>query len=198
MNNPEFLNWKELFVSESNRIDPQPGYLGNSSGCPMFENHMSALNFALSSDFELKESTPLDVHRLLTKGIPFFEDCNMSGQYRTLSVWIGIDMCPKFVLLPSLMMQWYECTRKWMDSCQDKKSAYNIAWASHHMFEVVHPFIDGNGRTGRLLFNKVLVELGYDPVIFQFDDRFEYYDSIQEFRNSYWNGMSFDFTSLKL
>jgi excinuclease ABC subunit B len=168
-----------------------------------FEEFYGMINQAIyvsatPADFELKESTPLDVHRLLTKGIPFFEDCNMSGQYRTTSVWIGIDMCPKFVLLPSLMMQWYECTKKWMDSCQDKKSAYNIAWASHNMFEVVHPFIDGNGRTGRLLFNKVLVELGCDPVIFQFDDRYEYYECIQEFRNSYWNGMQFDFTSLKL
>ena len=198
MENPDFYDWKTLFVVESNRIDPQPGYLGNSEGCLMFDNHMKTLNFAISNDFELKDSIALDLHRMLTKGIPFFEDQNMSGQYRTCSVWIGIDACPKFVLLPSLMLQWFECTKKWMNTVDNKKTALNVAWASHNMFEVVHPFIDGNGRTGRLLFTKIITELGYDPVIFQFDDRHEYYDCIENFRLSYWNGTSFDFTSLRL
>jgi hypothetical protein len=39
-----------------------------------------------------------------------------------------------------------------------------LAWL-HNTFEQVHPFIDGNGRTGRLLLNLILVRLGYPPVI---------------------------------
>ena len=66
------------------------------------------------------------------------------------------------------------------------------------MFEVIHPFIDGNGRTGRLLFNKVMVEMGYDPVIFYYDDVQSYYECIQNFRDLFWTGSNFDLTHLNL
>jgi Fic family protein len=40
-----------------------------------------------------------------------------------------------------------------------------VVAALHHRFECIHPFIDGNGRTGRLALNLLLVRLGYPPVI---------------------------------
>lgn len=194
-------SWKELFVHESNWIDPQPGYNGSVPGCPMFENHMNALNFAVSGGWELTSSTPLDIHRFLTREIPFFEDKGDSGKYRTVDVWIGHDLCPNYLLIPSLMEQWYKITKNMMDSffnkCGTQGDARNIAWISHHMFEVVHPFIDGNGRTGRLILAKVLHDLGHEPLIVKFDDRFEYYKAIQNFRDNYWSGNQFlvdDFT----
>ena len=197
---PESRSWKELFVYESNLIDPQPGYLGNSPGCPMYENHLNALNFAVSDGWELTVSTPLDIHRFLTRGIPFFEDMNSSGKYRTVDVWIGHDLCPNPILIPTLMDQWFQVTNKminsFLDKCGTESDARNVAWISHHIFETIHPFIDGNGRSGRLLLAKVLHDLGYDPVIVRFDDRFEYYDCIQNFRDHYWTGKQFVFDDL--
>ena len=58
---------------------------------------------------------------------------------------------------------------------------------------MIHPFIDGNGRTGRLLINKVLNDLGAEPIIIMFDDRQKYYESIQHFREKYWTGKQFKF-----
>ena len=192
---PECRSWKELFVYESNFIDPQPGYNGATPGCPMFENHMNALKFVLSDGWELNANTPLDIHRFLTRGIPFFEDYNSSGKYRTVDVWIGHDLCPNPILIPNLMNEWFEVTKKMMDSfldkCGNETEARKIAWTSHHMFETIHPFIDGNGRTGRLILAKVLHDLGFDPVIIKFDDRFEYYDAIQSFRDEFWTGKQF-------
>lgn len=48
-----------------------------------------------------------------------------------------------------------------------------LAWL-HARFEQVHPFLDGNGRTGRLLLNLLLVRLGYPPAIIRKADRQRY------------------------
>ena len=50
----------------------------------------------------------------------------------------------------------------------------------HNTFERVHPFIDGNGRTGRLLLNLMLVRLGYPPVIILKRQRAQYLAALQK------------------
>lgn len=180
-------NWKHVFVLQSNQIDPQPGYIGNKPGCQMYDNHRNALDFVLSDGWELSQHTPLDIHRLLTKDIPFFD--KDSGKYRTVNVWIGHEECPSPYLIPGLMDVWFDVTKKLMDD--NSRNPVDVAWISHHLFETIHPFIDGNGRTGRLIFNKVLHDLGEDGRIIFYMDRHDYYNEIEEFRKYYWTGKSF-------
>lgn len=51
----------------------------------------------------------------------------------------------------------------------------------HLEFEGIHPFIDGNGRTGRLLLNFDLIRNGYPPINVKFTDRKRYYDAFDAF-----------------
>ena len=65
-----------------------------------------------------------------------------------------------------------------------KKDNRNIAekLALFHInFEGIHPFIDGNGRTGRLLVNLELMKAGYPPIDIKFTDRKRYYDAFEDY-----------------
>jgi Fic family protein len=54
----------------------------------------------------------------------------------------------------------------------------------HLTFENIHPFVDGNGRIGRVINNYILIREGYVPINIKFIDRNQYYDAFKEFDRS--------------
>lgn len=68
-----------------------------------------------------------------------------------------------------------------MDELQDLKQedALTAVAYFHVKFENIHPFADGNGRTGRLAMNYLLVMLGHPPIVVHEEDRKEYYAALE-------------------
>lgn len=63
---------------------------------------------------------------------------------------------------------------EWYNKNENKLHPLALATIFHHKFEKIHPFMDGNGRTGRILANYILMSKGYPPAIFRKRKRPEY------------------------
>ena len=68
-----------------------------------------------------------------------------------------------------------------LDFKNDKRNIAERLALFHIVFEGIHPFIDGNGRTGRLLVNLELMKAGYPPIDIKFTDRKRYYDAFDAY-----------------
>lgn len=56
------------------------------------------------------------------------------------------------------------------------------AAAFHAMFENIHPFKDGNGRTGRIIINHMLMEAGYPPIAFKASSKAGYHTALEDWQ----------------
>jgi Fic family protein len=77
---------------------------------------------------------------------------------------------PSWIEVPALMRDWVRAA----SNLREAERPIDALAASHNEFERIHPFLDGNGRTGRLLLNLLLVRLGYAPAIIYLRDRDRY------------------------
>ena len=121
---------------------------------------------------EITESVIKQIHSLVLADKPMDK-----GVYRKIPVRImGAYHEP---------VQPYLIEPKMYELLQDyKKDKRNIAekLAEFHIrFEGIHPFIDGNGRTGRLLINLEFMKAGYPPIDIKFTDRKRYYDAFDAY-----------------
>ena len=138
-------------------------------------NHREAIEFvehlSSSKKNKLTERNVREIHSLVMKGI----DPDYAGQYRDIQVRISgsSHVPPEPILVASLM-------KKMMKGIN--KDEHPIVQAAKAHFELVsiHPFVDGNGRTARLLMNLILMRNGYTPGIILKNDRKRYYDILEK------------------
>jgi fido (protein-threonine AMPylation protein) len=69
---------------------------------------------------------------------------------------------------------------KWYNDNTEKLHPFVLAVLFHHKFEKIHPFMDGNGRTGRMLMNLILLKHNYPPVIIENKLRVEYLGALSK------------------
>ena len=113
------------------------------------------------------------------------------GIYRRIPVRIlGAYHTPTDPILVPEQMNELVC-----DFNNNKSHAIEKASLFHLRFEGIHPFIDGNGRTGRLIMNLMLMQAGYPPINVKFSDRKRYYEAFDSF---YRDGDSFPMTEIIL
>jgi Fic family protein len=123
---------------------------------------------------ELDRETILLLHKMLISNI---RD-DIAGRFRTLNEWVRVgshlgsapaDIDDK---MTAALVSYYA----------DPTESIVLRVSRFHLeFEAIHPFVDGNGRIGRVLVNYLLIREGYVPINITFVDRSKYYDAFREY-----------------
>ena len=107
-------------------------------------------------------------------------------------VAVGFKKLPNYLLMRNLKTIPPEKVEEeigklidWYNNYKDKIHPLKLAAEFHARFERIHPFEDGNGRTGRVLMNALLLEKGYPPVIIRKTTRIAYFAALEAFDNGY-------------
>eukprot|EP00795_Rhopilema_esculentum_P012739 gene12739-3466_t len=100
-----------------------------------------------------------------------------AGIFRKTQVYVG-DHVPPHPSDVDRLMQDFD---NWLYSREaGLLHPIELASLAHYKLVHIHPFTDGNGRTSRLLMNLFLMQAGYPPVIVRKEQRFDYYDYLQQ------------------
>lgn len=151
-------------------------------GKPMRE-HLEVLGQANAYDLlfeiaqkeqKLTEPVILELHRILYSSI----NEKFAGQYRHCNVLItGSEFeLPKYNEIPNLMKNF--CSQ--ISKMQNKLHPVELAAWLHERLVSIHPFVDGNGRTARLLMNLALLQAGYNIITIPPVVRNDYIGTLQE------------------
>lgn len=68
----------------------------------------------------------------------------------------------------------------WYKQRKNKLHPLILAFEFHRKYEYIHPFLDGNGRTGRLIMNKILMSSNYSPIIIYKKNKLAYFNAIEK------------------
>lgn len=151
--------------------------VGNKSLREIYEvvNHNKAFAYVkkcISENKQLDENIVKDIHSIL------MENILVGGVYRNVEVRItGAKHKPP---APSEM---YYQIKEFFSNINSKSDLNPIGLAAwtHAEFVKIHPFIDGNGRTSRLIMNYQLMRNEFLPVSINTEDRLEYFNLLEEY-----------------
>lgn len=139
-------------------------------------NHREAILFVdelASRKTKITERNIKEIHSLILKEI----DPKYAGRYRDIQVRISgsSHTPPEAIRVPELMEKFSK--ERLLSS---KQHPVEQAALAHFDFVSIHPFVDGNGRTARLLMNLILLKYGYFPAVILKNDRKKYYNALEK------------------
>jgi len=176
--NSNAIEGSTLTLQETRLILETGLTIGGKSLREHFEviNHKEAIEYVEALATGANPVTPFHVRQIHKLVLSKIDDEN-AGQYRTLPVRIAgaAYRPPDAWEVPHRMSEWGD----WLDS-QDTLALHTVERAAiaHHRLAAIHPFIDGNGRTTRLVMNLLLMCEGYPPGIILLANRRQYYRAL--------------------
>src|SRR4030067_1417459 len=155
-----------------------------ASGRPLKRNQEEALNYYRAARFLYGLSYENYRSKKLFFGIPLIRQTNKTigekGEFRKGDSRItGAKIVPPPGLYVNDWMAFFE---EHINQGFSQDGFFNFLAKQHVLFEAIHPFNDGNGRTGRIILNYFLISAGYPPVILKGDEenKKKYYKALEQ------------------
>lgn len=130
-----------------------------------------AWNYLIQED-RLSVGAVLKTHKILMLKHNLMP--NEKGYFRTVPVWIGGREGKPHFAVPELVKNWVDDVNVLLEKPY-KPGLDELAKISHIQYENIHPFVDGNGRTGRIFLNWLRVKTQLPVLIIREAEKFEYY-----------------------
>ena len=170
----------DLFLFEADETEPPP-----ASDVKEIRNYVIAMEYGIKRLEDLPISSRLicEIHGILMKGVRGGKHAT-PGLMRTSQNWIGGNTPMDATYVPPPVPEMKQCfsdLEKYIHSNAQEPALIQCALV-HYQFEAIHPFVDGNGRIGRLLITFMLLEeeLLSQPLLYLSDffekHRDEYYE----------------------
>ena len=143
-------------------------------------NHKKAFDFILNYKKDINKKFICEVQKVIVQNTLKKELEDQIGKYRDIQVYIrGANFIPPTSKQAKIdmanLLRWYNLNK-------NRVHPFIIAAYFHNAFESIHPFVDGNGRTGRLLMNFILHKNGFPMINIPNKRRLEYYECLEETR----------------
>ena len=172
--NSNAIEGNTLTLRETRLILETGMTIGGKSLREHFEviNHQKAIDYVYSLVNDEVPLTAFHVRQLHHLVLANIDDEN-AGQYRKVAVRIAgaSHTPPDSWEVPRLINEWSD----WLNGVATELHPIARAALAHHRLVAIHPFIDGNGRTARLIMNLLLMCEGYPPTIIMKVNRRQYY-----------------------
>ncbi len=149
--------------------------------CMEMADHFRAFDYMVSHlDHPFDEALLKEVNRLVTEHtLSYRAPGAVAGEYTTEDMAAGDTVFGDHETLIARVPQLMASTRKAID---DGQHPLVVAAKWHGYYEYLHPFRDGNGRTGRLLSNFILLRADHPLLIVRLEDRSEYISALKQIR----------------
>ncbi len=172
--NSNAIEGSTLTLRETQLILEQGITIGGKSLREHFEvvNHQEAIKLVESLAAGVEPISAYHIRQIHALVLARIDDDN-AGQYRQVPVRIAgtsHEPSPPWDIAAQM-----DAWAAWLQTQEGELGPIELAAESHHRLVAIHPFIDGNGRTARLIMNLVLMRSGFPPAIIARVNRQQYY-----------------------
>lgn len=115
--------------------------------------------FELDTEISISTNLLLEIHK-----IAFGQLYDWAGKWRIIEVTVGQLIPPKPILILQAIYQFIDNLNFKISIAKKREEHIDCLVYAHYEFIKIHPFNNGNGRTGRLLMNLVAMKFGYQPL----------------------------------